>query len=92
AGKLSCPVYVGHGPGALTIENSAVILQQTVAAVLHNGDGGILKLPKDQKVNHHWVTVTDQLTPRRRELIIDLLHEHLPTYRDLQDQNDVNVI
>ncbi|CAN0352758.1 unnamed protein product, partial [Pylaiella littoralis] len=65
AGKLPCPVYVGHGQGELTIQNSSVVLQQTVQAVLHNGDGGLLQLPVDHKVNSKWLTTPDHLTPRR---------------------------
>lgn len=91
AGKHPLPVHVGQSPGELSVQNSAVVLQQTVHAVLHNGDGGLLKLPIDRKVGGRWVTESDELTSRRRELLVDLLHEHLPTYRDMQDQLDVHV-
>lgn len=79
-GNLPCPIYVGHGSG-----------EQTVHFVLHDGDGGLLKLPEDQKVNDCWVTVADDLTPRRRELLGELLHPHLQTLRALEEKCDVRV-
>lgn len=90
-GKKEGAVYTGQGPGELSVENSAVALQQTVFGTLLNGDGGLLKMPVDQEVEGEWVTVADDLTSRRRELLVDLLHDHLPTYHTMQQDRDVRV-
>lgn len=91
AGKQKGAVFIGHGPSELSVDNSAVVLQQTAFGTLLNGDGGLLKMPVDQKVEGEWMTVPDELTSRRRELLVDLLHDHLPMYHEMQQDRDVRV-
>ncbi|CAB1117657.1 unnamed protein product [Ectocarpus sp. CCAP 1310/34] len=88
--KVSGPVYAGPGPGELSINNCAVRLQQKVMSILRTLDSGVIALEPDVFLNGYWATQPDVHT-RRRELLTDLLHEHLLTHNQITSADTVQV-
>ena len=74
---MLCPVFGGPSAGALSIANSAVMLQQKVLSTLRNVDSGAMRLEPDQYIDGKWTTMPDELTPRRLELLTDSTHDFL---------------
>ena len=83
AGSLPCPVFGGRTAGALSIANSAVMLQQKVLSTLRNVDSRAMRLEPDQYIDGKWTTMPDELTPRRVELLTDLTHDFLSVSHQL---------
>ena len=91
AGDKSCPVYAGPSVGPLTIANSAVMLQDKVMSVLRTVDSGKMRLEPDVYVNGRYITIADDLTPRRVELLSDLAHEFMSVSQQIANAHTVNV-
>ena len=75
-GPLPCPIFRGPSAGALSIANSADMLQQKVRT-FRKVDSGTMRLESDQYIGGRWVTVADAPKPRRVELLTDLAHDVL---------------
>ncbi|CAB1118123.1 unnamed protein product [Ectocarpus sp. CCAP 1310/34] len=90
-GDQPCPVYGGPSSGPLTIANSAVMLQDKVMSVLRNVESGKMRLEPDVYVDGRFVTVADEFTPRRVELISDLVQEYSPVSQQIAKTDHVHV-
>ena len=77
----SLPMYLGPSTrGERTVANSAVLFQNHVSKIVATTYDGVFALPQDSPENPVWRTRADALTSKRRELLTDLLVDHLPTY------------
>ncbi|CAB1097083.1 unnamed protein product [Ectocarpus sp. CCAP 1310/34] len=89
--KVSGQVYAGPGPGELSMNNRAVRLRQKVISVLRTLDSGVIALEPDVFPNGFRATQPDVHTGRRRELLTDLLHEHLLTHNRITSADSLQV-
>ncbi|CAB1110205.1 unnamed protein product [Ectocarpus sp. CCAP 1310/34] len=60
-------------------------------SVLRTLDSGVIALEPDVFLNGYWATQPDVHTGRRRELLTDLLHEHLLTHNQITSADTVQV-
>ena len=81
--EVTGPTYTGASQETLSISNNAVLFQGKLAKVLSMTDGGVWALtldrPSSSGLSHHRPSL-DHMTPLRRELLQDVLGDHLGTY------------
>ncbi|CAB1096027.1 unnamed protein product [Ectocarpus sp. CCAP 1310/34] len=67
------------------------MLQDKVMSVLRTVDSGMMRLEPDVYVNGQYITVADDLTPRRVELLSDLAHEFMSVSQPIANAHTVNI-
>ncbi|CAM9817579.1 unnamed protein product, partial [Ectocarpus sp. 12 AP-2014] len=91
AGDKPCPVYGRSSDGPLYIANSAVMLQDKIMSALRNVESGKMRLEPDVYADGRYVTFADEFTPRRVELISDLVQEYLSVSQQIANADHVHV-
>lgn len=90
-GDKSWPVYGGAAGGPLTIANSTVMLRNKIISVLRNVDSGRMRLKTSVYINGRYITVADNLTPCRVEILGDLTHKFMSVSQQIANADYVDV-
>ena len=87
-------IYTGVSQEELSIHTSAVLFQDKVSKVLSTTDGGAWALTADSfdaAGSVHYRPPLDKMTPLRRELLQDMIGDHLATYDEMSSGDPVEV-